>query len=176
MEKHNCLKTAILLAGIFIQAVVGAETELDIAGKFQAPSKPDLPPLKWNRKSDSKGTLEYLQDGASGSVVMASEQGGRMGIYSPAVGAKAGDIIRVEATVHAEEISVCLFQYAKGASSQTQQVKASKEGCRITCTFTVTDVEGKGPTQAIRVCFQTPKGQQATITDAKAYRQEQVTE
>ena len=170
MRMKRMMRVALLLMGLFCLGAAAAETELNIDGSFQLPRKPGLPPQKWNRLSGSNGSLEILQDEEGVSVMLSSEKKSRFGIYSAAVAAKAGDRIRIEAQVYADEISVSILQYAKGASSQTQKVKASREGKKISCEFMVADQEAKGPTQSIRVCFQVQNGQQATIANVKAFR------
>ena len=170
--KRICKMLALcaIVAGMS-PALTAADQALPVAGDFQPPRKPGLPPLKWNLLSGSRGTLEYLRDEKGGSIMLTPAEKATLGIYSPAVPAAAGDNIRVEATVYGEKITVMLMQYAKGASSQTQNVAASKEGKKIVCTFTVADAPAKGPTKQIRIGFKL-KDTPATVADVKVFKAE----
>ena len=158
------------LAGT-VQGLCAADQELTVAGDFQPPRKPGLPPLKWNLLTGSRGTLEYLRDEKGGSIMLTPAEKATLGIYSPAVPAVAGDKIRIEAMIYGEKITVMLMQYAKGASSQTQNVAASKEGKKIICTFTVANAPAKGPTKQIRIGFKL-KDTPATVADVKVFKVE----
>ena len=148
----------------------GKMIQLPIAGDFQPPKKPGLPPLKWNLLSGSRGTLEYLRDEKGGSIMMTpATQSSSLGIYSSAVPAVAGNRIRVEATIYGDKIEVLLMQYANGASSQKEVVDADREGKRTVCFFTVKDNAAKGPTKQIRIGFRL-KGSAATVADVKVFR------
>ncbi len=148
-----------------------ADQALPVAGDFQPPKKPGQPPLKWNLLTGSKGTLEYLRDEKGGSIMLTPAPKATLGIYSPAVAAVAGEKIRIEAMVYGEKITVMLMQYAKGASSQVQDVTASKDGKKIVCTFTVADTPAKGQTKQIRIGFKL-KDTPATISDVKVFKVE----
>ena len=170
--KRICKMLALcaLVAGMS-PCLTAADQALPVAGDFQPPRKPGLPPLKWNLLSGSRGTVEYLRDEKGGSVMLTPAEKATLGIYSPAVPAAAGDKIRVEAMIYGEKVTVMLMQYAKGASSQTQDVTAAKEGKKIVCSFTVKDTPAKGPTKQIRIGFKL-KGTPATIADVKVFKEE----
>ncbi|MBQ9337544.1 MAG: hypothetical protein IJS14_09660 [Lentisphaeria bacterium] len=162
------LTLGLALSGMGMQ-LTAADQALPVAGDFQPPKKPGLPPLKWNLLTGSRGTLEYLRDEKGGSIMLTPAPKATLGIYSPAVPAVAGEHIRIEATVYGEKVTVMLMQYAKGASSQTQTVTASKEGKKIVCTFTVKDTPAKGPTKQIRIGFKL-KDTPATIAEVKVFK------
>lgn len=168
--KRLCLGIMMSMALTGISPdLTAADRELPVEGDFQPPKKPGLPPLKWNRLTGSRGTLEYLRDEKGGSIMMTPAADSTLGIYSPAVPAAAGEKIRIEATVYGDKITVLLMQYAKGASTREQQVDATREGKRIVCNFTVKDIPAKGPTRRIRVGFKL-KGSPATVADVKVFR------
>ena len=162
-------KFLVMLSAVFAISLFGADTVVN--GDFPEPRKPGLPPAGWNLMSGSKGSLEIIRTGKGNAVMLNCENGknNRFGIYSPAITAKAGDVVEISAKIRgSKDIAVGIFQYSepRGTSSQIKFAKLTAEEAEVKRSFTVADTQ-KGKTSKVRAVFYVKTGCGASIVSPK---------